>query len=51
VGFLAVDPVRREGIAFTAPSVLVEGAYWVRQSSPLKANEEVDQAGGFVLCV
>ncbi|MEY2592891.1 MAG: hypothetical protein RI972_580 [Pseudomonadota bacterium] len=49
VGFFAVDPVRGEGIAFTAPYVLIEGAYLVRQSSPLKTNEEVDQAGRTVM--
>ena len=45
VGFFAVDPVRGAGIAFTAPYVLIEGAYLVRDNSPLRANEEVDRAG------
>ncbi len=44
-GFFAVDPVRGQGIAFTAPYVLIEGAYLVRNGSPLQANEEVDAAG------
>jgi polar amino acid transport system substrate-binding protein len=44
IGFFAVDPLRGEGIAFTAPYVLIEGAYLVRQDSPLQNNEEVDQA-------
>jgi polar amino acid transport system substrate-binding protein len=45
VGFFAVDPLRGQGIRFTAPYVLIEGAYLVRNDSALKANEEVDQAG------
>ena len=45
VGFFAVDPVRGQGIAFTAPYVLIEGSYLVRQDSPLQRNEEVDRPG------
>lgn len=45
IGFFAVDPVRGAGIGFTAPYVLIEGAYLVRDDSPLAANEEVDRAG------
>ena len=45
VGFFAVDPVRGEGIRFSAPYVLIEGAYLVRADSPLTANEQVDGAG------
>lgn len=44
-GFFAVDPVRGAGIAFTAPYVLIEGAYLVREGSPVQSNEEVDQPG------
>ena len=44
-GFFAVDPVRGAGIAFTAPYVLIEGAYLVREDSPLRDNAEVDVAG------
>ncbi len=43
IGFFAVDPLRGEGIAFTAPYVLIEGAYLVRQDSPLQSNGEVDR--------
>ena len=43
IGFFAVDPKRGEHIAFTAPYVLIEGAYLVREGSALKANEEVDR--------
>ena len=45
IGFFAVDPLRGDGISFTAPYVLIEGAYLVRIDSPLQANEEVDRAG------
>ncbi len=45
IGFFAVDPLRGQGIAFTAPYVLIEGAYLVRDASPITANEQVDQAG------
>jgi polar amino acid transport system substrate-binding protein len=45
VGFFAVDPLRGEGIGFTAPYVLIEGSYLVRQASALQDNEEVDRAG------
>ncbi|MCD8514796.1 MAG: ABC transporter substrate-binding protein [Burkholderiaceae bacterium] len=45
IGFFAVDPLRGEGIAFTAPYVLIEGSYLVHQDSPLQSNDEVDRQG------
>jgi polar amino acid transport system substrate-binding protein len=45
LGFFAIDPKRSEGVAFTAPYVLIEGAYLVKQDSRLRSNEEVDRAG------
>ena len=45
VGFFAIDPLRSDGIRFTAAYVLIEGAYLVRNDSPLAANDEVDRAG------
>lgn len=42
IGFFAIDPLRGEGISFTAPYVLIEGAYLVKDGSPIKSNEEVD---------
>jgi polar amino acid transport system substrate-binding protein len=45
LGFFAIDPRRGEGIAFSAAYVLIEGAYLVRDASPLTANEQVDRAG------
>ena len=43
IGFFAIDPLRGAGIAFTAPYVLIEGAYLVRADSPIRANDEVDR--------
>lgn len=45
VGFFAIDPVRGAGLSFTAPYVLIEGSYLVRNDSPLRDNAEVDRAG------
>jgi polar amino acid transport system substrate-binding protein len=49
IGFFAVDPLRGADIAFTAPYVLIEGCYLVRESSPLRGNDEVDRAGQVVV--
>jgi polar amino acid transport system substrate-binding protein len=49
IGFVAVDPVRGAGIRFTAPYLLIQGAYAVRQDSPLQANDEVDRAGHHIV--
>ena len=45
IGFFAIDPLRGAEIAFTAPYILIEGAYLVRDDSPCQANEDVDRAG------
>lgn len=45
IGFFAIDPLRGEGIAFTAPYVLIEGAYMVPETSSIRANEDVDCSG------
>lgn len=42
-GFFAVDPLRGEKIAFTAPYVLIEGFYLVHHDSPIQTNDEVDR--------
>lgn len=44
IGFFAVDPLRGAGIAFTAPYVLIEGAYLVRDESNIRNNAQVDNA-------
>jgi polar amino acid transport system substrate-binding protein len=43
IGFFAIDPVRGAGISFTAPYVLIEGFYMVRNDSPVVRNADVDQ--------
>lgn len=48
-GFFAIDPVRGQNIAFTAPYVLIEGYYLVRQDSPLTSNAQVDSAANRVV--
>lgn len=45
IGFFAVDPIRGAGIGFTAPYLLIEGAYLVREASTIRDNAEVDRAG------
>lgn len=45
IGFFAIDPLRGAGIRFTAPYVLIEGSYLVRQNSVLQNNGQVDVAG------
>ncbi len=45
IGFFAIDPKRGAAIAFTPPYVLIEGAYLVRDESPITRNDEVDRPG------
>lgn len=45
IGFFAVDPLRGQEISFTAPYVLIEGCYMVREASALQRNEDVDHPG------
>jgi polar amino acid transport system substrate-binding protein len=45
IAFMAIDPVRSEGIEFTGPYVVIEGAYAVPANSPLQTNEDVDRDG------
>ena len=49
IGFFAVDPLRSDGIRFSAPYVLIEGAYLVKQASLLTDNAQVDRAGTTVM--
>lgn len=44
-GFFAIDPKRGELLEFTDPYLLIEGAYLVRESSPIKTQDQVDQQG------
>jgi polar amino acid transport system substrate-binding protein len=45
LAFVAIDPVRAADTEYTAPYVIIEGAYLVRQNSPIRSNAEVDRAG------
>ena len=45
VGFFAIDPARSEGLRFSAPYVLIEGSYLVREDSGVQDNDSVDRAG------
>ncbi|MEJ8858162.1 ABC transporter substrate-binding protein [Variovorax robiniae] len=45
IGFFAVDPARSEGLSFTAPYVLIEGCYLVKQDAALQDNAQVDRDG------
>ncbi|HWG72308.1 MAG TPA: ABC transporter substrate-binding protein [Steroidobacteraceae bacterium] len=47
-GFFAIDPDRSTAIEFTAPYMLIEGCYLVREDSSIRSNEEVDRAGNRV---
>lgn len=45
IAFVAIDPQRAVSTFYTAPYVVIEGAYLVREGSALKENQEVDRAG------
>ena len=45
IGFFAIDPLRSDGVRFSAPYVQIEGAYLVRDESPLVDNGQVDRVG------
>jgi len=49
IGFFAVDPLRAARIHFSAPYLLIEGAYLVRADSPLTDDTEVDRTGARVV--
>lgn len=45
IAFMAIDPLRAKDIGFTAPYVLIEGGYMVRDGSALRHADEVDRDG------
>ena len=45
IGFFAIDPLRSDGIAFSAAYVHIEGAYVVRKESRFTDNAQVDSVG------
>lgn len=49
IAFVAIDPVRGADMDYTGAYVVIEGAYMVRQASPIRSNAEVDRAGNRVV--
>jgi polar amino acid transport system substrate-binding protein len=49
IGFFAIDPIRGAKISFTAPYVLIEGTYLVRDADTIQSVDEVDQSGNHVI--
>lgn len=49
VAFVALDPARAADIAQSPPYVTIEGAYLVRESSPIRSNAEVDRGGNRIV--
>ena len=47
--FVAIDPVRGADISYTPAYIQIEGAYMVKDSSPLTQNEEVDAVGNEIV--
>jgi polar amino acid transport system substrate-binding protein len=45
IAFLAIEPVREQQIAFSAPYVIIEGTYLVAADSPFQTVEDLDQPG------
>ncbi|HEY1474705.1 MAG TPA: transporter substrate-binding domain-containing protein [Pseudolabrys sp.] len=45
VAFIAIEPARSAEVDFSAPYVIIEGTYMVRQESPLKDVGDVDRPG------
>lgn len=49
IGFFAIDPVRGQGIRFSAAYVLITGSYLVAEHSPIQAMSEVDHMANRVV--
>lgn len=49
IGYFAIDPVRAADTDFTAPYIIIEGAYLVPAGSKISRNEDVDRAGNRVV--
>jgi len=45
VAFVAIDPARAVDMSYTAPYLVIEGAYLVRDGSPITSNPAVDRQG------
>lgn len=49
IGFVAIDPDRGRDMDYSAPYVIIEGAYMVPQASPIRVNADVDKTGNRVV--
>lgn len=49
IAFVAIDPVRGAEMLQTPAYVIIEGAYLVRNDSPIRRNEEVDRVANRVV--
>jgi len=49
IAFVALDPARAQDIEQSTPYVVIEGAYLVRENSPIRENKDVDRAGNRVV--
>jgi polar amino acid transport system substrate-binding protein len=49
VAFVALDPARAAEISQSTPYVVIEGAYMVRNDSPIRDNAEVDRPGNRIV--
>ena len=47
--FVAIDPLRGIDMNYTAPYVIIEGAYMVREDSALRDNRDVEHSGNRVV--
>ena len=47
--FVAIDPVRGADISYTPAYIQIEGAYMVKDASPLTKNAQVDVAGNEIV--
>ena len=45
IAFVAIDPKRAADMDYSAPYVIIEGAYLVRDGSPIHSNAAVDREG------
>lgn len=45
IAFVAIDPLRGADMLQTPAYVVIEGAYLVREASPIRSNAEVDRPG------
>ena len=49
IAFVALDPARAVDIAQSPPYVMIEGAYLVRNASPIRGNAGVDRGGNRIV--